>query len=308
MAVRPLEGGDVADVVALVRARLTRESARNDVLTNAFDDAVFADTLARVREHAWVAESAGRVVGHLIGAVLDSPEYGRGAWWGPDGVSYDDPDTLADLYAAAARSWIDAGALEHYGWIFDDPEDLEPWHELGFARMHRRGVKSLSDLEDVAVPPGYLVRRGGPADIDLAVDLDRELDLAQREGPSFALVVEHASRRDDLLDALADAEVHHYVVDHAEGAVAQCLTFALDERRGSHPHSLHLSAVSVAPAHRGRGVATALVHRALRDAVSAGFAFAETNWRVTNRHADRFWRRRGFRPTYVRLHRTIGAG
>jgi hypothetical protein len=34
----------------------------------------------------------------------------------------------------------------------------------------------------------------------------------------------------------------------------------------------------------------------------------ETNWRVTNRRAANFWLRYGFRPTYVRLHRTIGSG
>jgi len=31
-----------------------------------------------------------------------------------------------------------------------------------------------------------------------------------------------------------------------------------------------------------------------------------TNWRVTNLLASRFWPARGFRPSYVRLHRAPG--
>ena len=71
---------------------------------------------------------------------------------------------------------------------------------------------------------------------------------------------------------------------------------------------MHLSAVSVRPGHEHRGVARALVDHALSDATEAGFDYAETNWRVTNRRAAQFWLRYGFVPTYVRLHRTIGSG
>ena len=66
--------------------------------------------------------------------------------------------------------------------------------------------------------------------------------------------------------------------------------------------------MSVAEGERGRGLGAAMVDHALAAARAAGFAYAETNWRVTNRGAARFWVARGFTPTYVRLHRTIGAG
>lgn len=308
MVVRPLETGDVDQVVAIVRQRLADDARRNPLLNASFSSTPFADALVGVRDQAWVAASDGRVTGHLVGALLESPAYGRGAWWGPDGVSFDSTDTLAALYAAAGEAWIDAGALEHYGWVFDDRVDVEPWYELGFARMHQRGVLALGPARVTPAPPGYRVRRGGPEDLELALALERELDRAQREGPSFAFVAEDGSERAELAETLADDEVHHYVVEHAGRGVAQCLTFALEERRGSHPRSLHLSALSVDAAHRGRGVATALVDHALGDAVAKGFAYAETNWRVTNRRAGRFWLAYGFRPTYVRVHRTIGAG
>jgi ribosomal protein S18 acetylase RimI-like enzyme len=84
------------------------------------------------------------------------------------------------------------------------------------------------------------------------------------------------------------------------------MTYPLDPRRGSFNHTVHLSAVAVHNEHQHRGVGQAMVAGALEDAQRAGFHYAEVNWRVVNDGADVFWRRYGFRPTYVRLHRTSG--
>ena len=243
-----------------------------------------------------------------LGALLESAEYGNGVWIGPDGVSFEDENQLAALYATAGATWIAKGAPEHYAWVFDDPSDTAPWYELGFARMHVRGVLALSEVRPHRFPPGYSVRLGGPDDLQLALILDGVLDEAQRQGPSFSISFAHASRAEDLLEALEDDEVHHYVVEYSGVGVAQCLTFPLDARRGSFDHTVHVSAVTVLPEHEHRSVARALIDHALNDAFAAGFHHVETNWRVTNRRASNFWVRYGFRPTYVRLHRTIGAG
>lgn len=307
MIVRRLESRDLESVVARVHARLARDARRNELLNPNLAERDFTRALRDAIDQTWVADEAGRVVGHLYGAVLESPEYGRGVWVGPDGVSFDDADTLAALYAEGGAAWIEQGALEHYAWVFDDAEDTKPWFELGFARMHERGVLALGERRTRQPPPGYLIRRGDASDLDLALELDEVLDTAQSRGPSFS-IVRHASRPEDLLEALSDDEVHYYVVECLGQGVAQCLTFALDERRGSFEHTVHLSAVSVRPGHEHRGVARALVDHALSDATEAGFDYAETNWRVTNRRAAQFWMRYGFVPSYVRLHRTIGSG
>lgn len=307
MIVRPLEARDVDAVVSRVRRQL-EDDARHTPLVNAtFSEEFFSRALSDALEKTWVAVEHGDVVGHLYGALLDSTEHGHGAWVGPDGVSFDDADVLAALYTYAASTWLERGASEHYAWVLDDAARTTPWYDLGFARMHARGVLALSEARDHTLPGGYVLRRGGPDDLALALELDAVLDDAQRQGPSFS-VVNHASRPDELLEALEDDEVHHYVVELDGEGVAQCLTFPLDVRRGSFEHTLHVSAVSVRPAHEHRGVARALIDRALNDARAAGFLYAETNWRVTNRRAATFWVRYGFSPTYVRLHRTIGSG
>jgi GNAT superfamily N-acetyltransferase len=298
----------VAAVVARVQARLAHDAIVNPLLNPSFSVELFTDALTNALEATWVVTEGDVVAGHLYGALLESSEYGSGAWVGPDGVSFDDVNGLAELYSAAATSWIKDGALEHYVWALDTAEDTMPWHELGFARMHLRGVLALSGPRRHNLPQGYTLRRGGPRDLELALELDAVLDEAQRQGPSFSIFLEHVSRPEDLLESLEDHEVHHYVVEYQGEGVAQCLTFPLDERRGSFDKTLHVSAVSVQPAHEHRGVATAMIDHALNDALDAGFLFVETNWRVTNRRAGMFWTRYGFTPTYVRLHRTIGAG
>jgi GNAT superfamily N-acetyltransferase len=306
--VRQLEPSDVEQVVERIQARLAAEAARQPFVNPVISHDFLADSLRRATASTWVAEDGGRIAGHLYGALLENESHGQGVWIGPDGASFDDLEVLSDLYGQAGASWIDSGALEHYVWTLDEPVSTQPWHELGFARVHRRGVLALPRPPKHPLPRGYAVRRGGLADLDLAVALDDELDGAERLGPSFSIGVHNASKRDDFCETLDDPEVHHYVVEHEGRGVAQCITFPLPARRGSFDATLHLSAVTVLGGHRGRGVATAMVDHALSEAHDAGFTYAETNWRVTNRNAQRYWLGYGFEPTYVRLHRTIGSG
>ena len=51
----------------------------------------------------WVAEENGTIAGHLYGALLESPEYGKGAWVGPDGVSFDIPTCSTPSTPTPAR-------------------------------------------------------------------------------------------------------------------------------------------------------------------------------------------------------------
>lgn len=267
---------------------------------------VLSDSLRQLLDQTYVADADGVIVGHLFGALLESTNR-RGVWVGPDGASFDDTDVLADLYGVAAAQWIARGALEHYVWVLDHPSATQPWYELGFARAHERGVLTLDEQRDHRLPDGYTLRYGGPDDIELAVALDAVLDEAQRSGPSFTIGLDHTSDRRELVETLEDPEVHYYVVEHRGRGVAQCITFPLPEMRGSFEGTLHLSAVATLPEHRRRGIATAMVDVALDEARRQGFSHVETNWRVTNRVAARYWTSYGFQPTYVRLHRTIGA-
>jgi GNAT superfamily N-acetyltransferase len=308
VTIKNLEATDVAEVVGRIVAQLRGDASRNSLVNPDISPDLLGDALASAAASTWVAHEDGRLVGHLCGALLESDEYGNGVWIGPDGASYDDTDVLADLYSVAGQSWIDHGAREHYVWVLDDPAATEAWFELGFARMHRRGVLALDERRTRATPPGYEIRLGTLSDIDVAVELEGEIDRIQAAGPSFAIGLSTASERDDLIETLEDPDVLYYLVMFGDEAVGQCITFPLPPRRGSFASTLHLSAVAVRESHRGRGVASAMVDTALNAALDTGFTHVETNWRVTNRRAATYWINYGFTPTYVRLHRTIGTG
>lgn len=305
--VRQLEARDVDGVVDRIVTRLRDDAALQPLVNQTLETGPLGESLLQATGQTWVAERDGELCGHLFGARLESESYGNGVWIGPDGASFDDTDALSELYSTAGARWIEHGALEHYVWTLDDVTSRQPWYEMGFARMHLRGVLALHERPVSALSDRYTIRRGGVRDIDLAVALDDELDAVQKSGPSFSIGLDHSTKRDELLDTLAEPDVHHYVVDFNGVGVAQCITFPLPPRRGSFNDTLHLSAVTVSAEHRGRGIGTAMVDVALNDALDGGFKFAETNWRVTNRQAQRYWLRYGFAPTYVRLHRTIGA-
>ena len=307
-SVRPLEPSDVEAVVTRVCDRLALDARIQPLVNPLISLQLLSDSLRLSTNQTWVAERDAEIVGHLYGALLESGPYGNGVWIGPDGASFENTDVLAELYSAAGASWIERGALEHYVWTIDDVSSTQPWYEMGFARMHMRGVMRLDDRVDRPLPEGYALRRGGFDDIEIAVALDDELDAVQRVGPSFSIGLDHSSKRDDLIETLEDPEVHHYIVEFEGDAIAQCITFPLPHRRGSFEHTLHLSAVTVDAAHRHLGVGRAMVDVALRNARDADFEFVETNWRVTNRRARNYWLDYGFEPTYVRLHRTIGLG
>jgi ribosomal protein S18 acetylase RimI-like enzyme len=305
--IRHLEEGDIDQVVRRISHRLMDDAVLQPLVNPMFDAEHMAHALREATQQTWVCEEDGVIVGHLYGALLDSETYGNGVWIGPDGASFMNTDVLSDLYSVAGARWIEHGALEHYVWTLDDGAMTQPWYELGFARMHMRGVLALGGARTHELPDGYRLRRGGVDDLDVAVALDDELDAVQMVGPSFSIGLSHVGKRDELLETLEDPEVHHYLVENDDGAIAQCITFPLPARRGSFEGTLHLSAVTVHADHRRMGIATAMVDAALNDAQAAGFAYVETNWRVTNRRARNYWLTYGFTPTYVRLHRTIGA-
>lgn len=303
--IQRLEPRDAEDVARRAVAQLRIDASKKRLVNAETSVEQLRDALASCASSTWVALENGRIVGHLYGALLESSTHGCGVWVGPDGVSFDNAHVLDALYATAAQEWIDAGASDHFVWVFDDPTSRSEWFNLGFAMMHARGAKVL-DERCRDLPPGYALRLGSLDDLDLAIELDDELDVSQREGPSFALGPSALSQRDDWLETLGDPESRHYIVEHGGAVAAHCVTFPLPSLRGAFERTIHLSAVLVRSEHQRRGVASAMIDHALSDARSQGFNFADTNWRVTNRGADAFWRNYGFETTYVRLHRTIG--
>ena len=71
------------------------------------------------------------------------------------------------------------------------------------------------------------------------------------------------------------------------------------------PGHCYLAWAATTPAVRGTGVGLALMQAADAWAHEAGYTAMAIDWRTANLLASRFWHRRGFRPTFLRLSRTI---
>jgi GNAT superfamily N-acetyltransferase len=69
--------------------------------------------------------------------------------------------------------------------------------------------------------------------------------------------------------------------------------------------SIDLAQASTEPDARGSGIGRALTAHVLAWAHSAGIPTMVTDWRMTNLLASRFWPKRGFRTTFLRLYRSI---
>ena len=180
-SVRHLDPDDVATLVTRVGDRLALDAHTQPLVNPSISTQLLSESLRDAAGATWVAEQDGVIVGHLHGALLESATYGNGVWIGPDGASFDSTDILSDLYSAAGATWIERGALEHYVWTIDDIASTQPWYEMGFARMHMRGVLRLDDRDDHPLPEGYALRRGGVEDLDIAIALD-EMCIRDRTG------------------------------------------------------------------------------------------------------------------------------
>src|SRR5262249_10553919 len=67
----------------------------------------------------------------------------------------------------------------------------------------------------------------------------------------------------------------------------------------------HLGFAAVLPEVRGSGAGLALADECFAWARERGYQAMVTDWRVTNLLASRFWPKRGFRTTFLRLYRSI---
>jgi GNAT superfamily N-acetyltransferase len=252
-----------------------------------------------------VALSGGSVAGYLVGHPRDD-RVGPHLWSYVAGHAVREPELTRDLYAAAAADWVEAGLARHFVYVPALDDLIDPWFRLSF------GASAALATRETGAEPGepstILVRDGNAGDIEAAVALERAMGESMLPAPSFSL---HPP--DPVEDALAewrgtweDTETYRHFVAEREGRVVGHI---LLYRR---PHDLRvpvdaidLAQASTEPAERGAGVGVALTRHVLAWAHEHGFPTMVTDWRMTNLLASRFWPRRGFRPTFLRLQRSI---
>jgi GNAT superfamily N-acetyltransferase len=302
LEVVPFSDEHLDDAAALLAARHARHRRAEPLLPDDVD--VHAEL-----EREWRQEGASGVFAgdaYLIAAPQKFPTL---TWMrvGVAGQAIEgDRERMRDLYAAASQRWVDDGHTKHAVFVPTYDTDLvDAWFRLSFGAS---GVLALGETDSAEAFDGNVeIRRGTADDIGELARLDVEMSAAMQPAPSFSDMplqpVEEveAEWRDD-----PDQDAYEMFVAEREGRiVGHIVLYRRPPDLRVPSNSIDLAAASTESEARGSGVGRALTAHVIRWAHHHGHPVMTTDWRMTNLWASRFWPKRGFRPAFLRLYRSI---
>jgi GNAT superfamily N-acetyltransferase len=219
-----------------------------------------------------------------------------------------DREAMRDLYAAAAASWVAEGHREHVVFVpSHDAELVDAWFRLSFGASAVLAMRETGPEQEVPLDAGVVIRVGTADDFEEAARLELEMSAAMRPAPSFSnipLQTQEEVAAEWHEDG--DSEVYELFVAERDGrVVGHILLYRRPPDLRVPENSIDLAQASTEPEARGTGVGRALTAHVIRWAHEHGYPAMTTDWRMTNLWASRFWPKRGFRPTFLRLYRSI---
>jgi GNAT superfamily N-acetyltransferase len=184
---------------------------------------------------------------------------------------------------------------------------IDAWFRLAFGCQFMTAVREATPLPPVEF--GGLIRPSTPADLKEVAGFDRLLWTLLSASPSFSGLDVDAkdfeSEWGDLWNEVdefpmhAIAELDGRVVGHILLYHRPTGDLRVPEQSIDLAHAATLEDV------RGAGVGVALTAHAVNWAHEQGYRSITTDWRSPNLEASRFWPRRGWRPTFLRMFRAI---
>jgi GNAT superfamily N-acetyltransferase len=290
--------------VELLAARHERHRAAEPLLPAEID--FRAEIEALLSDGATGAFTDGA---YVLGHSRAVERWGPNIWVGAAGHAAEDPELLRDVWAWAAAGWFEQGFRAHYALVpATDSSLLDAWFRLGFGAQQSHGVMEVPERE---WPAG--VREAAEDDIEALVEIGPLLSRHQRDSPVFSSVPEQGAEevRADVLDDFATDGVANlvYEVDgRIVGDFFVCPLELSDAHSGlARPAGAAFIGFAITdPEVRGSGAGLALTDASFAWARANGYETMVTDWRTTNLLASRFWPRRGFRTSFLRLHRWIG--
>jgi GNAT superfamily N-acetyltransferase len=183
---------------------------------------------------------------------------------------------------------------------------IEPWFQLAFGCQFKTGVRETAVESPVEF--GGTIRSSTPDDLSAVAGLEQMLWRLQAGSPSFSGVDVEGEDFDAAWSGHWSEACHPlHAVAELDGRVVGHLVL-FERPRGDlrvPDRNVDLSLAGTLPEVRGRGVGSALTAFALTFAHERGFRSMTTDWRSVNLLSSRFWPRRGFRPTFLRLYRSV---
>ncbi len=282
------------DAAALLADRHRRHRAAEPLLPDVED---FASQIP-VGDGA-VATRGGSVVAYLVAAIgSERAEIGLA------GCAASEPEALRDLYAHLAADW----PAHHQVLVpASDAALIDPWFRVSFGCQFMTAVREVTPLD--AVDFGGAIRRSTADDLPAVASFDRLLWTHQTAPPSFSgLDVGSVEEfEEEWRDLWVEEEFPFHRVAQLDGQIVGHVLL-YDRPRGDlrvPEQNIDLAHVATLQDVRGRGVGLALTAAAFTWAHEQGYRSMTTDWRSNNLLSSRFWPARGFRPTFLRLYRSV---
>lgn len=257
-----------------------------------------------------IALRDGNAVGYLVARPLPYGHSDAKLTWmfaGIGGHAVDgDPELARDLYTAAAGRWVDAGEMRHAVFVPSYDNGLvDAWFRLSFGASSALAVRETESLRPIDA--GVQIRRSTPDDIEPAARLDRAMSESMQPSPSFSAGELWTEQQyvEDWRDTWTDERFVHFVAERDGEIVGHTLLYHRPPDLRVPKDSIDLAGASTFPQLRGSGVGRALTEHVIDWAHDNGYPVMTTDWRMTNMLASRFWPKRGFRTTFLRLYRAL---
>lgn len=255
-----------------------------------------------------VALGGGGVAGFLIGFVLPrfqgrraafSPEWANGAGTRIGRRAYE------EMYTHLSAEWASQGCFTHLISLFPhEREAIETFHWLGFGMIAADALRGMGFIRDQDT--GVAIRRGSVKDVRRVAALGGALNRHLAAAPTF---LPHEGMHDEdyfeewlrnpanaLWLAFQNGEPVAFLA--AGPASTEACTIIRDEK------TMSITAAYTAEPLRGRGIATALLNRALSWGRSGGYERCAVDFEPMNPLATRFWLEH-FQPVSYTLARKI---
>jgi GNAT superfamily N-acetyltransferase len=308
LQIHPFSDDHLDDAARLLAARHRRHREAEPLLPDV------TDFRAEI-EREWREDGASGVIATVgddaVGYLVASPRaYGDTGTWMVVGIAghavKDDAELVRDLYAAAAASWTEAGQVRHGVFVpASDAALIDGWFRLTFGASGALAIRETTPEEpfEAAVE----VRRSGPDDLADAARLEQAMTESMVSSPSFSTsaVPSTDAAQEQWRDTWDDERFVHFVAERDGRVVGHTLLYRRPPDLRVPANSIDLAAASTEAQARGSGVGRAMTAHVLAWAHDAGIPVMVIDWRMTNLYASRFWPRRGFRPTFLRLYRHL---
>ena len=313
LEIQPFTEEHLDDAARLLEARHSGHRAAEPLLPEKIDFRAELDSLGSSDDASGVvALKGGRLVGYLLGVRRDDGIWGPNVWIELAGHAAVEPEIVRDLYAAAAGNWVEDGRHRHYVLVPASDADLvNAWFRLSFGAQHAAGIQETPEALNSA-PSRVEVRPARADDVDAAVALDWVLPQHQERSPVFSAGPQWSEEelRKEFLEDIANPEIGLFIAELA-GKPVGLLAMVSAEKSSMHSslarpeRAALLAFAATLPEARGSGAGLALTNAGLAWAREQGYPVVVTDWRETNLLSSRFWPKRGFRRTFLRLYRSI---